>query len=572
MLYDNNTFENLILDAGILFFKHDKNSDILDYDLEKCQAIFPHLKKIPKLSFGKDFLKKIFKKDRLSLKNYLTDNSDDINHTKQHYVDIRYIHKQTNETLWLRLNILSDRKNNEHSYRYGSIQNITNDKSQLIKTTRIAYTDDLTGLINRERMKQKISLAIGTAHEYKIEHSIIAINIDHLSTINTMFGYQITNDLIEEIADTILLHKRDTDIIARVSSGKFVILLINTPGVTLEDIGQRFLDIIRNTNFTTRSGIISVTASGGGCNIPRDANTSEQVLSILEECLTKAKKRGRDNFVKYDNSTDRESLHQENITLSGQIIQAIQTNRIHTAYQPILHAHDTDKSFMECLARIQHSDGSYIPAYKFIAIAENIGFIKHIDIKLCENALNDLVAHPHLKLSINLSGHTLYNLSHNSALMHLLREYAHVSNRLCLEITETIPLQDIENIDYIFKEFKAMGYKTGLDDFGAGYNSFANLKEFSFDIVKVDGSYIKNIATNTKNQIFTQVLTDLSKKLNIEIVAEMIDNQADLEFIKKLDIDYYQGYYFSPPTTNFDDMNAITYGIDTLKNANKKAV
>ena len=102
-------------------------------------------------------------------------------------------------------------------------------------------------------------------------------------------------------------------------------------------------------------------------------------------------------------------------------------------------------------------------------------------------------------------------------------------------------------------------------------NSFSNLNQFTFDVVKIDGAYIKNIATNTKNQIFTRILTDLSKKLNIEIVAEMIDNQADLDFIKTLDIDYYQGYYFSPPSTNFDDMNELTYNINHL-NINKKII
>lgn len=155
--------------------------------------------------------------------------------------------------------------------------------------------------------------------------------------------------------------------------------------------------------------------------------------------------------------------------------------------------------------------------------------------------------------------------------MNLLTEYSDVSSRLCLELTETIPLQDIENLDIILNNIKKMGYKIALDDFGSGYNSFANLNQFHFDIVKIDGSYIKNVATNNKNKIFVETLTNLAKKLNIEVVAEMIDNDDDLDFIKKLNIDYYQGYYFSPPSTNFDDMNKFTYDLND-SNFNKKAM
>lgn len=568
MLNRDENFDELILAAGIIFFKHNKDNDVLEYDYSKCKTILPHIQSLPHLKLGIDFYKNIVKKDRSILRHYLMNSHDDSYNASSH-IDIEYYHKPTNETLWFRINTVSHRDNDNNQYRYGTIQNITSDKSQLVKTAQIAYTDSLTGLINRERMRQKLSLAIGTAYEYGISCSAIAINIDRLSAINTMFGYHITNDLIEEIANTILKHKRNSDIIARVSSGKFIVLLINTHNQYLEQIGQRFLDIIRNTNFATRSGMISVTASASGCNIPDDANTADKVFSILEEGLTKAKKQGRDIFVRYDKTINHEQRHQENIVLSGKIIHAIKNNRIHTAYQPILHANDSNKNFMECLARIQDTNGSYIPAYKFIAIAENIGFIKYIDIKLCENALNDLVIYPHLKLSINLSGHTVHNLSENSHLINLLKSYSHVSSRMCLEFTETIALQDIENISNTIQHIKEMGYKIALDDFGAGYNSFSNLHQFKFDIVKIDGSYIKDIANNKKNQIFTQTLTELSKKLNLEIVAEMIDNEADLNFVKSLGIDYYQGYYFSEPSTDFNIVNKITYGIDDI---NKKAV
>lgn len=569
MICDDTTYQNLILNAGILFFKHDKNTDELSFDINKVSDAFPNVKGIEDIKLGKTFYKHIYFQDRVSLKNYLLNINNEII-ASPHYVDIRFIDSAKDQTIWLRIQILENREH-DNPVRYGSIQNITIDKFRLISTARKAYTDNLTGLMNRERLKQKIALAIGTAHEYKIEHNIIALNIDYLSTINSMFGYQVTNDLIEEIAKKIASVKRKTDIISRISSGKFAILLIDTKDVDLKEVGERFLEAIRCTNFVTRSGVISVSASGAGCKIPTDANTDENIFAILEQCLTKAKKCGRDHFVQYDINQDNRLMHQENIKISGQIIEAINENRVCTAYQPIIHSHDTHMNFMECLARIKDNEGNFIPAYKFIAVAESIGFIKNIDFKLLENALQDLVKYPHLKLSINLSGHTLYNLFSNIKLMNLLNAHKTVANRLCLELTETIPLQDIENLDQGLSKIKKMGYKIGLDDFGAGYNSFANLYHFDFDIVKLDGSYVKNISENHKNQIFTQTLTELAKRLNIEIVAEMIDNEKDLNLIKSFGIDYFQGYYFSAPSVDFNAMDKLTYG-DLGSKENKKVI
>jgi|GEM_PF-4183286 len=557
MTCDNEIINTLLLNSGILFFKHDKVLDEISYDKSKSEIVFPQISTLNRFKYGKEFYRNILDIDRPLLKEFLYDTTK-FDSSDTSFIDIRYYYKEDDEVIWLRIQILNSH-NDHQDFRYGSIQNITHDKSQLIKTAYAAYTSPLTGLINRERMKKKVALAVSTAQEYNVKHSIIAINIDHLSTINSMFGYQTTNDLIEEVAKVINSIKRKSDILARISSGKFVILLLDTKDMDVTQKGEEFLNAIRTKNFQTCSGIISITASGSGCHIPKDAITSDSTFAILDQCLTIAKKRGRDNFCQYSPDIDNKKQHRENIAISGTIINAVQNNKIHTAYQSILHHSISEKSFMECLARIKNDDGSLVPAYKFISIAESIGFIKHIDLKLLENSIQDLNSFPHLRLSINLSGHTLFNISHNSILMTMLANNKDIANRLCLELTETTALQDIDNLDLIINKIKNLGYKVALDDFGAGYNSFSNLKNFNFDIVKIDGSYIKNISSNKKSQIFVETLTDLAHKLNIEVVAEMIDNQEDLDVIKQIGIDYYQGYFFTEPKLDLDLANKITY-------------
>lgn len=539
---NHDTQKQILQQSGLVLFQWLHENDAIIFDIP-IGCLFPTLTQELSLSTGRKFYRHIHKEDRVKIRSLLRGLKNENYHI--HDIDIRYC-MNSGEIIWLRLNILLSQQHCKNGL-VGSIQNITKDKRNFLKTAYTAYTDDLTGLLNRVRMKQKTALALGASLKYDIQSIFIVISIDNLASINNMFGHHVADDLIQAVGNRLSFTKRKSDLIARLSSGKFGILLTDTHAVNLQNIGNRFLAAVRDTNFTTRSGSISITASGGGCIIPTDAITTDMVFSITDECLSIAKNRGRNNFIPYSAELTKIGEREENIKISGMIVSSIKENRICAAFQPVVNYTHPDKSFYEMLARIKERDGSLVPAYKFIPIAENTGFIRVIDLYILETALELLHKRPDMQFSINLSGHTLANHSLSSGIIDSLIKYKHVASRLIIEITETVALQDIHDMANFMQKIHDIGYRLALDDFGAGYNSFHNLKAFPFDLVKIDGEYVRDIHQDTRNQIFVRTLAEMSEQLGLEVVAEMISKPEEVEILKHYPIDYYQGFMFGKP-------------------------
>ena len=554
--FNHDTEKKILQQTGILLFSWDIISGKITLK-EDIKTLFPYHQELD-FSSSKNFYRHIHEADRKKLQKFWRSTHQTGQKSwKYNDIDVRYM-TDDGEALWLRISFLNA-SNPKDNVIYGSLQNITKDKRELLKTAHTAYTDDLTGLLNRSRMKQKIALAIGAAKEYEIDSIFLTISIDNLASINNMFGHHIADDIIQAVGRHLSTTKRKSDLIARLSSGKFGILLTDVKEGDMQIIGQRFLSAIRETDFLTRSGSICITASGGGCFIPQDANIVDHVFSLADECLSMAKRYGRNCFIPYTPEPTKEQERSENIVLSGKIVQAIRDNRIIPAYQPVVNQKDPDKSFFEMLARIKNPDGTFIPAYKFIPIAENTGFIRMIDIEILKSALYTLNENKDIAVSVNLSGHTLSNPSIADDIFNHCKSFMHVSDRLIIEITETVALQDVYGLPELIAGLHEMGFRVALDDFGAGYNSFSNLKNYSFDIVKIDGGYIRGIHENKRNQIFVEALAGMSEQLGLEIVGEMVSGEEEVSILENYPIDYYQGYLFGKPETDLSiamsDMN-----------------
>ena len=539
---NHDTQKQILQQSGLVLFQWLQKDDVIIFDIP-IGYLFPTLAQELSVPSGRKFYRHIHKEDRIKVRSILRGLKDENYHI--HDIDIRYC-MLSGEIIWLRLNILLSEHHCKNGL-IGSVQNITKDKRNFLKTAYTAYTDDLTGLLNRVRIKQKTALALGASLKYDIKSIFIVIAIDNLASINTMFGHHVADDLIQAVGNRLSVTKRKSDLIARLSSGKFGILLTDIHSVNLQNIGNRFLAAVRDTNFITRSGSISITASGGGCIIPDDAITTDMVFSIADECLAIAKSRGRNNFIPYKAELTKIGEREENIKISGMIVSSIKENRICAAFQPVINYTHTDKSFYEMLARIKERDGSLVPAYKFIPIAENTGFIRVIDLYILETALELLHKRSDMRFSINLSGHTLANHSLSSGIIDSLIKYKHVASRLIIEITETVALKDIHDMANFMQKIHDIGYRLALDDFGAGYNSFHNLKSFPFDLVKIDGEYVRDIEKDCRNQIFVKALSEMSEQLGLEVVAEMISKSEEIEILKNYPIDYYQGFMFGKP-------------------------
>jgi EAL domain-containing protein (putative c-di-GMP-specific phosphodiesterase class I) len=196
---------------------------------------------------------------------------------------------------------------------------------------------------------------------------------------------------------------------------------------------------------------------------------------------------------------------------------------------------------------MQRKDGTVAAAGEFIPAAETLGLVRHADRRALEIAVAQLYRHPHIKLSINVSGTTAGDHSWLQSFINYVRENREVAERMTVELTETAALQAFEENARFVTRLRDMGCRVAIDDFGAGYTSFRNLHNLRVDMVKIDGEYVKNLSGSPDNQLFVRTLVDLAKNFQLETVAEWVGSEQDAEMLVDFGVDYFQGYYFGEP-------------------------
>ncbi len=237
------------------------------------------------------------------------------------------------------------------------------------------------------------------------------------------------------------------------------------------------------------------------------------------------------------------------MTIADDTMSALNENRLILSYQPIVGAKSRLPEHYECLLRMTRTDGSLAVAGEFIPAAESLGLVRLVDWRALEMTLAQLRAHPTVKLSLNVSGTTANDQSWLNAFVDCIRENHELASRLTVELTETAALQAFEDNARFVSRLRELGCRVAIDDFGAGYTSFRNLHMLRFDMVKIDGSYVKNLSHSPDNQVFVRTLVDLAKNFHLETVAEWVDSEEDACLLAEYGVDYFQGFHFGRPDT-----------------------
>jgi EAL domain-containing protein (putative c-di-GMP-specific phosphodiesterase class I) len=204
-------------------------------------------------------------------------------------------------------------------------------------------------------------------------------------------------------------------------------------------------------------------------------------------------------------------------------------------------------TYYECLVRMYDRDGKLVPAAQFVPAIEQLGLMRSIDNRVRDLAIFELERNPQVSLAINISGLTATERSWFRGLVARLKERRDIAKRLIVEITETAALQDIDETSRFVSALRALGCKVALDDFGSGFTTFHHLKALTVDVVKIDGSFVRNITTDTENQIFIHNLMALAQALGVSTVAECVETREDADYLSNAGIDLLQGYYFGRP-------------------------
>ncbi|MDE2471506.1 MAG: bifunctional diguanylate cyclase/phosphodiesterase, partial [Bradyrhizobium sp.] len=365
--------------------------------------------------------------------------------------------------------------------------------------------------------------------------------IDHLARINDAFGFDVADAVIAEVGKRIRARLRAGDVLGRFSGNKFGLILKNCTVDDMNIAAERFLAGIRDEVVPTRSGPVSVTASIGSVGIPRHAGHADEAINRAHETLDMAKRRRAGSYSLWRPNVERDAQRRVNIRVTDEIVTALNERRIVMAYEPVVEAASGAPAFYECLVRMEQGDGQMLLAPDIVPVAERLGLIRLVDHRVLELVVAELAASPAVQLSLNISPDTTMDPDWSATIESLMRAHSGVAERLIVEITETVAIQDIDNIRGFITRLKNFGSRIAIDDFGAGYTSFRNLRKLGVDILKIDGAFVQNIARSSDDRAFVQTLIDLARRLEIKTVAEWVQDDESAKMLRDWGCDYIQG-------------------------------
>ncbi|ABD05222.1 diguanylate cyclase/phosphodiesterase [Rhodopseudomonas palustris HaA2] len=409
---------------------------------------------------------------------------------------------------------------------------------QLLK---LSQNDPLTGELNRTNLVAALAEAIEEASRFRNSLCFMLIGIDHLSRINDSFGFDVADEVIYTLSQRIRARLRAGDELGRFSGNKFGVVL---KACTIDDAhvaAERFLAAIRDEIVPTRSGPVSITASIGAVSSPRHARTAEEAINRAQEALAAAKHRRCGAFSMWRPNVERDAQRRVNIRVTDEIVTALNERRIVLAYEPVVDVATRAPAFHECLVRMRQNDGQVLLAPDIVPVAERLGLIRLVDHRVLELVVAELAAAPQMTLSLNISPDTTMDADWWAGIESLMLAHPGVAERLIVEITETVAIQDIEEVRGFVTRLKKFGAKIAIDDFGAGYTSFRNLRNLGVDIVKIDGAFVQNIARSADDRAFVQTLIDLARRLGIKTVAEWVQDDESALMLRDWGCDYIQG-------------------------------
>ena len=409
---------------------------------------------------------------------------------------------------------------------------------QLLKLSR---HDPLTGELNRTHLLATLAEVIEESQRFRFACAFMLIGIDHLARINDAFGFDVADGVVLEVAQRIRARLRGGDTLGRFSGNKFGLILKNCTMDDMTVAAERFLAAVRDEVVPTKSGPVAVTVTIGAVSVPRHARSVEEAVNRAHETLDSAKRRRIGSFSTWRQNVERDAQRKVNIRVTDEIVTALNERRIVTAFEPVVHADTRQTAFYECLVRMRQDDGRAVLAPDIVPVAERLGLIRLVDHRILELVVAELASAPDVTLSLNISPETTMDPDWWASIESMMRAHPGVAERLIVEITETVEIQDIDDLRGFVTRLKDLGSRIAIDDFGAGHTSFRNLRKLGVDIVKIDGAFVQNLARSADDRAFVQTLVELARRLQIKTVAEWVQDDSSVTLLRDWGCDYIQG-------------------------------
>lgn len=423
-----------------------------------------------------------------------------------------------------------------------------------------AHHDALTGLPNRKLFYERLNLAIALSERKKHQLAVVFIDLDNFKDINDSLGHQVGDSVLRGIAKKLspLIRKEDT--FARISGDEFVILMEEFK--ELDDCSktaERIIDIFK-TPFSIGLQSISITASIGIAVYPNDALTSEELLASADRAMYHAKSQEKGTYYFYNKKLSE--ANQRRITLETKLRSAIEKDELFLVYQPQLDLKSNEISGIETLVRWKNSELGLIPPLDFIPVAENAGLINHIGHWVLFEAIRTAAIWIKKDLNfgrvaVNISAKQLLEPDFTHQVLQCLEKNHLPASKLELEVTESVFMSNLEISVPHLESLKQLGVSISIDDFGTGYSSLSQIKHLPISTLKIDKSFIDGLPKDQGDAAITRTIIAMSKSLQLFTIAEGVETQEQLSFLKDHSCDCIQGYLFSKPVSTEELENLL---------------
>lgn len=417
--------------------------------------------------------------------------------------------------------------------------------------TWLADHDPLTQLYNRRRFQHEFEQILMISNRYQHSGALLYFDLDQFKYINDTSGHQAGDALLRTVADKLRQVVRASDVVARLGGDEFAVIIRECDAEGATVAAKKICAQLGALEFPVRGRNHSISASIGIALFPRHGTTVHDLMANADLAMYQAKGEGGGRWHLFSNNDrTREQMHNR-VYWKEQIEQALREDRFLLYFQPVLNIRTNTIGHYEVLLRMRDHRGRIISPGQFIPIAEQSGLIHSIDHLVIHKAIEEQVRLDargyRLTLSINLSGRVVDDPELLPLLTELLRASAIDPSSLMFEVTETAAVVDVAAAENLMQEIKALGCHFAVDDFGVGFSSFFYLKRLPVDYVKIDGMFIRQLATSHQDRVFVKALSDIAKGLGKKVVAEFVENEEILALLRKYDVDYAQGYYIGRP-------------------------
>lgn len=418
---------------------------------------------------------------------------------------------------------------------------------------KMVKLDSITGLVNRYEFERRLHAVVESAKKDHTKHVLCYIDLDQFKIVNDKCGHAAGDELLRQIALVLKRSARDTDVVARLGGDEFGIIYIDS---TIEDAqkqAQRLLNSIGEYRFSYQGNIFGIGASIGMVAILEECCTLGNLLSQADAACYAAKDGGRNRIhvAHPEDTTIQERRNQ--MQWIGRLEEALAADSFVLYVQPIVPVLDPlQRRHYEVLVRLREANGELIPPMAFIPAAERYGFMLKLDRWVVEKTFktfrklwNDV--HEEIHFSINISGTSVGDTGTKKYIRDLFGEYGVPYRTITFEITETEAVGNMTHALSFINEFRELGCKFALDDFGCGLSSFSYLQNMPIDFLKIDGSFVHDVHLNPINRAMVDAINQIGHVMGIATVCEYVENGAILKILGDLNVDFAQGYHIDKP-------------------------